>query len=131
MRTKWIRIIAGIWIIAACASAPLRAAAPGFAGQLGVSLTEDYRRVLTPNNDGYNDEAYFSLNNPGDVSVSGKIYDAVSGKVADMRVETTFNSQALVWDGRDAGGSVLPQGIYFYVISGGDSVLKGVIVIAK
>ncbi len=97
----------------------------------GVGLVESYRRVITPNSDGLNDEAYFLMDNPSDLQMSGKIYDLRGSAASDMKIQLTSSRQALIWDGRDFSGNTVSQGIYIYKIEAGETVLTGVIVVVR
>ena len=90
-----------------------------------------YPRVLTPNGRA-NHRAFFFFTNPGPDAVTGTIYDFQGSKVRDLRVNSLSPSNsALVWDGRDESGQVVPGGPYFYKVSAGADSVTGGLVVAR
>jgi hypothetical protein len=94
-----------------------------------VSLTKVYPRVITPNDDGWNDKVIFEFDNPGLVSLKGEIFDVTGAKVSDM-VPGPSPDTTLMWDGK-RGGSSVPSGIYIYQIEAGGEVASGTVVVAQ
>jgi len=76
--------------------------------------------LFTPNGDGINDDAVITFDLfllMEEVNVAVDIYD-LSGRLVRRLppVSRGAGSVAVSWDGRDAGGSLLPPGIYLYVL---------------
>ena len=94
-----------------------------------LTLFKVYPRVITPNGDGWNDEAYFEYANPKRHSVVMRIYD-IRGRVKRM-LEVGGNESSFAWDGKDENGDVVPSGIYIYQIEGKGEVINGTIVVAR
>ena len=67
--------------------------------------------VFTPNKDGIND--LFSL-----ISADG--IESLSCVILNRwgTIVQTFNQPNFTWDGRDAGGNDMMEGVYFYQITG-------------
>lgn len=97
----------------------------------GVSLTRVYPRIITPNNDGWNDKVIFEFDNPTLGPLSGKIYDLNDAFVAEL-VAGPADGSTLAWDGKDAGGKPVPGGIYLYQMGvGGAEAASGTVVVAR
>ena len=115
----------------------VRSAMPGLyqiralARSSGVSfdLKEMSNKVITPNGDGKNDRVVFTLDNPRDSAVTGKIYDLTGAFVADMRAGTQL-ADTLEWDGR-ARGAVVSRGVYVYQIKAEGKTFNGTIVVIR
>jgi gliding motility-associated-like protein len=88
-----------------------------------------YPRVVTPNNDGWNDSVVVQFENPALFTSSGEIYDLSGAKVSDMRYGTDPYTM-LMWDGRRSGQSV-PSGVYFFRIEVGEKIFSGTVLVAK
>lgn len=86
-------------------------------------------RLITPNGDGRNDQAVFRFSNPMDSAVTGRVYDARGGLVAEMSSGPALGT-SLLWDGRSGGQSV-PSGVYIYVLQGEDKVFTGSVVVVR
>ncbi|MFQ3675561.1 MAG: gliding motility-associated C-terminal domain-containing protein, partial [Endomicrobiia bacterium] len=71
-----------------------------------------YKRIITPNNDGYNDEINF-VYIVGTYLV-GEIYDLNGKKVADMKQK---DSNILYFDGKNNNGDYVLPGVYVYHIT--------------
>ena len=115
----------------------VRTALPGtyqirsLARSSGVSfdVKEMSNKVITPNGDGLNDYVVFTLDNPRDSAVTGKIYDLSGALVAEMRAGTQI-ADTLVWDGK-AGGRAVPRGVYVYQIRAEGKTSNGTIVVIR
>ena len=66
--------------------------------------------VFTPNADGIDDQ--FIINSPGIINITAHIYNRWGLEV--------FYKQAdiIVWDGYDSAGLQVPEGTYYYVVTG-------------
>lgn len=96
----------------------------------GVSLTRVYPRIISPNQDGWNDKVIFEFDNPTLAPLSGKIYDLNDAFVAELSAGPSTGS-TLLWDGKDAGGKVVPGGIYLYQMGVGAEAASGTVVVAR
>ncbi len=98
--------------------------------------------VITPNGDGFNDATVIAftlakLDTPRDVSV--RVFDLGGRLVRDLRLRPlaagayTGPGAPGTWDGTDAGGNVVPPGLYLFQIDvdvdTGDEVKSGVIAV--
>jgi carboxypeptidase T len=63
--------------------------------------------------------------------VSGGIYDAQGRLVRSLAGRFTQGAQSLVWDGRDAGGRLVPGGVYLYRLEAGDARREGRVLIVR
>ncbi|HNY23493.1 MAG TPA: gliding motility-associated C-terminal domain-containing protein, partial [Bacteroidales bacterium] len=97
----------------------------------GVSfdMKERSNRVITPNGDGLNDYVTFTLDNPRDSAVSGRIYDLNGALVAEMTPGTQL-ADTLVWNGK-SNGKVVPRGVYVYQIKAEGKVFNGTVVVIR
>ncbi|HBA60650.1 MAG TPA: hypothetical protein DCZ92_07495 [Elusimicrobia bacterium] len=115
----------------------VRSAVPGkyqirtLARSSGVSfdVKEMSNKVITPNGDGRNDYVVFTLDNPRDSSITGKIYDLSGAFVADMKPGTQI-ADTLAWDGK-SNGSVVPRGVYVYQIKAEGKTFNGTLVVIR
>ena len=90
-----------------------------------------YPRVITPNG-AENHRVFFFFDNPNGDAVTGAIFDIRGAKVRDLQVNSMSPTpNALVWDGRDGQGSVVPSGVYLYKISTTDGAVTGTVVVAR
>ncbi|OVE77936.1 hypothetical protein BVX98_01675 [bacterium F11] len=87
------------------------------------------KKIFTPNGDGVNDTINFSLDNPKDSSLSGKIFNLHGAHVANLT--TGSDGSSLYWDGRRKGGNMAPKGIYLYQIEVDGNQMSGTIVVAR
>ena len=84
---------------------------------------------FTPNGDGFNDDARFifsqlELNNP-----ELKLYNITQKNIKTLRYQS---NNEFVWDGRDELGSLLPPGIYLYLLEDNNRIVaKGYVVLAR
>ncbi len=123
--------MAAIGIAMAAFPAPFAGAGSSAQSLGGITLTEVAPRVVTPNGDMLNDVIYFKF---GGESVSGlpfetQVYDIHGAKVSGMGTDST--ETALVWNGKDDGGRIVPSGIYIYSIKLGDRQATGTVVVAR
>ncbi len=97
----------------------------------GISLTDVRPRVITPNGDQLNDVAYFLFgdNTISGLPIEGTVFDINGAEVATLALST--NEDALIWDGKDKGGRILPSGLYIYSIKLGNHQATGTIVVAR
>ncbi len=97
-------------------------------------LSGQVNKVITPNGDHLNDEAFFIYQNPRDSAITGKVYDMTGGQVADMvscpSVPPQPGMGCLQWDGK-AGGRVVKGGVYVYAIKGEGKTFSGTIVVIR
>jgi len=101
------------------------------AGSFHLVSGSPYPRTLTPNGR-YNHRAFFFFSTPGTDPVTGTIYDFQGAKVRELHLDSMSPSNsALVWDGRDEGGQVVPSGPYLYKISAGGESESGGLVVAR
>ncbi|PIU17831.1 MAG: hypothetical protein COT18_11970, partial [Elusimicrobia bacterium CG08_land_8_20_14_0_20_59_10] len=115
----------------------VRSAVPGkyqiraLARSSGVSfdVKEMSNKVITPNGDRRNDYVVFTLDNPRDSSITGKIYDLSGAFVADMKPGTQM-ADTLTWDGR-SGSAVVPRGVYIYQIKAEGKTFNGTLVVIR
>ncbi|MBN1132846.1 MAG: gliding motility-associated C-terminal domain-containing protein [Bacteroidales bacterium] len=69
---------------------------------------ENVPNIFTPNGDNTND--FFEVDTPGETVYDLIIFTRTGTKVFDAR------SPRIFWDGRNASGNEVPEGIYYYVI---------------
>ncbi len=101
------------------------------ASSLQLSRGSPYPRIVTPNGRS-NRRAFFFVQNPGTDRITGTIYDFLGAKIRDLQIDTLSPApNALVWDGRDSNGDVVPSGPYFYKISAGGQTVTGSLVVAR
>ncbi|HOW28908.1 MAG TPA: fibronectin type III domain-containing protein [Elusimicrobiota bacterium] len=93
-----------------------------------VLLTAVYPKVITPNDDGWNDKVIFQFQNDPMLPLKGEIFDTTGAKVGDL-VDGP-QQDTLVWDGKRDGKSV-PSGIYIYQIEVGGETVTGTVVVSK
>ena len=96
----------------------------------GINLVDVKPRILTPNGDSFNDFIIFQF----DTSLTGlpiesSILDVSGAKVSGLAFNA--NEDALIWDGKDDSGNVMPAGIYIYSIKIGKNLATGTVVLAK
>ena len=100
-------------------------------------------RVITPNGDHINDQAFFCFENPQRSEITGKIYTLFGSEVANIGSAqdrtagagagcpaSVIQAQYLSWDGR-ADNVRVRSGIYFYRILVEDQVFTGTFLIAR
>ena len=109
----------------------LRAASSSSA--LTLDKTSVYPPLFTPNGDGFNDRVYMVLENRGDASLRGDIYDLFGRHVAALAppVLTVGVGTALTWDGKTNGGVTVPSGLYVYRIQGDGRTITGTVSVAR
>lgn len=103
------------------------------ATSLTLEQTNVYPRVFTPNSDGFNDRVYFVLENPNNVSIKGEIFDTAGRHVVTLAPPVLNNGigTTLIWDGKDASGTVVPSGVYLYRIEGEGKTFTGSVAVAR
>ncbi|MFI5363341.1 MAG: T9SS type B sorting domain-containing protein [Elusimicrobiota bacterium] len=115
-------LLAFILLKALSAAAPIRV--EGFAFN-GVS-----NRFLTPNGDHRNDNVAFNFSNPFDASGSVKIYDMRGHLLTTIPITAGTGATSVVWDGH-VNGTVVPMGVYIYVLSVQDVTASGALVVVR
>ncbi|MCB4756723.1 MAG: gliding motility-associated C-terminal domain-containing protein [Elusimicrobia bacterium] len=96
----------------------------------GITLNEVAPRVITPNNDLFNDVVFFRFDTPlSGLPVETAVYDINGAKVGALTVDAS--ETALKWDGKDDSNVVVPAGIYIYSIKIGKSRATGTVVVAR
>lgn len=86
-------------------------------------------RIITPNGDRINDSFIVNFENPKDSSISGKIFDVTGRDIGEMKLSS--NGTAIIWDGMDRSGNIAVTGSYIYQIRGEQSVINGIVIVAK
>ena len=147
---RWLLIAVGaaVAVLLAMSIETGRAHAAGTAFTLRGALN----RMITPNGDAKNDVSIHCVENPKDSSLIGAIYDLRGHFVANMtRIRNTGVSpltiaeckahfpvspafplmDAMVWDGRAAGGTAVTSGVYVYRVEGEDTAVTGTVVVAR
>jgi gliding motility-associated-like protein len=82
-------------------------------------------KIITPNGDGVNDVAAFSVDNlTEDYKID--IYD-----ITGHRVKTIHTGSSLTWDGRDESGKIVESGVYIYQYEVDGKRVSGFIAVAK
>lgn len=123
-------LLAGMLLLTALARA--EGAALKFLGPIS--------RVITPNGDLNNDNAFLCFDNPADSDISGKIYTLLGSEVAVLgpvgrglpgcAPGSLGPNYYLSWDGR-SHGNVVGSGIYVYRISAENRVYSGTILVVR
>lgn len=92
-----------------------------------------FPRVITPNNDGINDEVFFLFRNETDAPVKGAVYDLKSARIVDLQIGGFYKGlhTLLVWNGRDESGAVVSSGIYIYKIEIGNFNYTGTVAVLR
>jgi len=98
-------------------------------GGSGV-LRNVYPRIFSPNGDGRNDVVLFQLNNSGNQSVGGTIFDMDAARVADLK-DGPVQGLSLIWDGKDSSGKTVRGGVYLYQITVGSDRVNGTVVVVQ
>jgi flagellar hook assembly protein FlgD/flagellar motor protein MotB len=87
--------------------------------ELELSLVPEAQRVFSPDGDGSRDTLTITLSGSEEELWEGGIYDAGETRVRSFLVENG-RPEALVWDGKDDEGLIVPDGIYHYRVSATD-----------
>ena len=96
----------------------------------GFSFSGVSNRFITPNGDGRNDNVAFNFSNPSDSGGTVKIYDLRGHLLTTIPISAgTFATRA-VWDGR-ANGTIVPTGVYIFVIAAESVVASGAVVVIR
>lgn len=94
-------------------------------GKITPEALRPKERIVTPNEDGINDYAYFG-GTPGDYTII--IFDTAGREIRTIK-------DILVWDGKDNNGNYVESGAYIYqfkvILDEGSKIISGVIVLAK
>ena len=85
-----------------------------------ISNYRPQRKIITPNNDGINDYAFFS-----GFSATIYIYDITGKKIK------TINCPPYRWDGRDDEEKFVETGVYIYQFEVDGELISGMIAVAK
>jgi len=86
-------------------------------------------RFITPNGDNKNDAAVFTVANPQNLEVKGKIFDIRGKLVANMTVDPLL--QKLSWDAKAGNGQIVRTGVYVYVIEAEGAAFRGLVVVIR
>jgi len=97
----------------------------------GISLDEVSPRIITPNGDQLNDVVFFKFSDSiVGVPLETDVVDINGGKISELQPKPGIDD-VLTWDGKDAGGRVVPAGIYIYSIKLGGHQATGTVVVAR
>lgn len=109
----------------------IRAAAAATA--LHLEKSNVYPPIITPNGDGFNDGAFFILENPNAVSVQGTVWDLSGRRVASLALGSPSGagSTTLTWNGKDDAGAAVSAGLYVYEIKGEGKSFTGSLTVAR
>lgn len=92
-------------------------------------------KIITPNNDGKNDKAFFRFENPKQTELKIKIFNMTGTMVKDfgkISVKDSMNNGNMTyWDGTDTQGKLVAPGTYIYQIEGEGKVFNGTIIVAR
>ncbi|MFA5858228.1 MAG: amidase domain-containing protein [Elusimicrobiota bacterium] len=100
-----------------------------------VNTAETFRpkeRIITPDNDGKNDRAYFSGLSQAVKSAQGAVSTdeiVVIYNIKGQKVRNMVSTE--VWDGTDDEGSPVENGVYVYRYLYNEKIVTGTIVVAK
>jgi gliding motility-associated-like protein len=96
-----------------------------------LSSVRKPKMVLTPNNDGINDEVQFTEISQKRALGIIPVYEEIKINIFDLtgKLVTTINSEQ--WNGKDLYGNNLPSGVYIYQYKIGNEVTTGNILIVK
>ena len=85
-------------------------------------------KIFTPNNDNKNDSVVIYLTNT--TGARGEVYDMTGRRVrGELSVNAALNTVS--WNGKNDNGVTVEAGTYIYKIKVGDTVLTGIIVVAR
>lgn len=114
---------------------------PGEANTVLFSSSEDNRlaieiepKIISPDGDGVDDRAVFSLSRPEATAYTLKIYDKMGREVKTFESDLSSShfSNEYVWDGTNNSHERLPIGIYIvYFEASGVQSIKSTVVIAR
>ncbi len=91
-------------------------------------------KIITPNNDGQNDRAFFRFENPKSRNIEIKIFDLTGALVKKLNKtddSSTTPGAYTYWDGTDQNGKVVPPGTYIYQLEAEGKVYNGTIIVAR
>lgn len=106
----------------------------GAARTTGLNLPESnvYPKTFTPNDDGFNDRIFWLIENPNQITVQGRVTDTSGRTVASLQSPSPQSpTVTMTWDGRDQAGANAPIGEYIYIIEGENSLISGLISLAR
>lgn len=125
------------------AAAALIGLASARAQSSGVVFYGPLSRVITPNGDHINDQAFFCFENPQRSEISGKIFSLLGAQVASVGVQndrtalagsscpaSIIQAQYMTWDGR-ADGVPVRSGLYVYRLIVEDQVFSGTLLVVR
>lgn len=95
------------------------------AGPLTPQTRRPVKRILTPNGDGHNDNAIFTMT--GVTGAEIEIFDMTGHRVRSIR----GSDGVFMWDGRDGSGKVVESGVYIYQYEVDGERVSGLIAVAK
>lgn len=115
-------------------------------GGMGAGLNFEYKaapRIITPDGNNHNDIFYIFYNNPGEVRMSGRVFNLLGMKVGEFidyyavgdsskdypedPDDSTKNWEGyLYWD-----AGFTPSGIYIYQFEAGNEIYTGTVVVAR
>ena len=92
-----------------------------------------FPKIITPNNDGINDQVFFFVDNITSIPVQGFVFDIRGSKIADIQTSDIFSirQSVLTWNGKDQTGTVVHSGVYIYTIHIGEIRHSGSVVVAR
>ncbi len=97
----------------------------------GISLDDVSPRIITPNGDQLNDVVFFKFSDSIiGIPLETNVVDINGGKISELQYKPGMDD-VLMWDGKDAGGRVVPAGIYIYSIKLGGHQATGTVVVAR
>ncbi len=94
----------------------------------GFAFNGVSNRFITPNGDGKNDNVAFRFSNPRDSAGTVKIYNMRGHLLTTIAVNPGDTVE--IWDAR-ANGSLVPSGVYVFVIDVENVVASGAVVVVR
>ena len=91
--------------------------------------TPEFHAIVTPNNDGYNDEVSFPVDGSGSTVT---IFTRDGQEVIELTAaERFYNGWFIMWDGYDTEGELVKSGVYIYQIDNDGDKKTGTVVVAR